>query len=81
MVKRLFITPLVFARLFTEPHTRTHRFARTGKRSEIFLGTKFGAGSPSGKLLDCSPEYVKQALNKSLKKLGTDYIDLYYAHR
>lgn len=58
-----------------------NRFKRTGKRSEIFLATKFGAGSPSGKIVDCSPEYVKEALNKSLAKLGVDHIDLYYAHR
>jgi aryl-alcohol dehydrogenase-like predicted oxidoreductase len=56
-------------------------FARTGKRSEIFLGTKFGAGSPSGKVIDCSPAWAREALNKSLEKLGVDYIDLYYAHR
>jgi aryl-alcohol dehydrogenase-like predicted oxidoreductase len=51
---------------------------RTGKRSEIFLATKFGAGSPSGKPIDCAPAYVREALNKSLEKLGVDYIDLYY---
>ncbi|KAI0294505.1 NADP-dependent oxidoreductase domain-containing protein, partial [Multifurca ochricompacta] len=56
-------------------------FKRTGKRNEIFLATKFGAGSPSGKLIDGSPAYVKEAFNKSLEKLGVDYVDLYYAHR
>ncbi|KAI0042050.1 Aldo/keto reductase [Auriscalpium vulgare] len=54
---------------------------RTGKRSEIFLATKFGNGSPSGKVIDGDPAYVKQAFEKSLKRLGVDYIDLYYAHR
>ncbi|KAH8979149.1 Aldo/keto reductase [Lactarius hatsudake] len=49
-------------------------FQRTGKRSEIFLATKFGAGSPSGKVVDCSPAYVREALNKSLEKLGVDRI-------
>ena len=58
-----------------------NRFKRTGKRGEIFLATKFGAGSPSGKVIDCSPAYVKEALNNSLAKLGVDHIDLYYAHR
>ncbi|KAI9431957.1 NADP-dependent oxidoreductase domain-containing protein [Lactarius indigo] len=43
-------------------------FKRTGKRSEIFLATKFGAGAPSGKVIDCSPAY-------SLERLGIDYID------
>ncbi|KAH8989791.1 NADP-dependent oxidoreductase domain-containing protein [Lactarius hatsudake] len=49
-------------------------FQRTGKRSEIFLATKFGAGSPSGKVVDCSPAYVREALNKSLEKLGVDHL-------
>jgi aryl-alcohol dehydrogenase-like predicted oxidoreductase len=66
--------------LSVEP-LRTHRFKRTGKRSEIFLASKFGAGSPSGKVIDCSPAYAREAINKSLEKLGVDYIDLYYAHR
>ncbi|KAI0247981.1 NADP-dependent oxidoreductase domain-containing protein [Lactifluus subvellereus] len=56
-------------------------FKRTGKRSDIFLATKFGAGSPSGKMIDGSPAYVKEACNKSLERLGVDCIDLYYAHR
>ncbi|KAI0266183.1 NADP-dependent oxidoreductase domain-containing protein [Gloeopeniophorella convolvens] len=56
-------------------------FKRTGKRNEIFLATKFGANPPSGRIIDCSPEYVKQAANKSLERLGVDYIDLFYAHR
>jgi len=56
-------------------------FKRTGKRSDIFLATKFGAGSSSGKMIDCSPAYVKEACNKSLERLGVDYIDLFYAHR
>ncbi|EKM54068.1 uncharacterized protein PHACADRAFT_257670 [Phanerochaete carnosa HHB-10118-sp] len=52
-------------------------FARTGKRSDIFLATKFGAGpSPGG-----SPEYMREQFAKSLRLLGTDYVDLYYLHR
>jgi aryl-alcohol dehydrogenase-like predicted oxidoreductase len=56
-------------------------FKRTGKRDKIFVATKIGAGSPSGKIIDCSPAYVKEACQKSLEKLGVDYIDLLYAHR
>ncbi|KAH9968383.1 Aldo/keto reductase [Russula compacta] len=56
-------------------------FKRTGKRNEIFIATKFGAGSSSGKIIDCSPAYVKEACHKSLERLGVDYIDLFYAHR
>ncbi|KAF8492232.1 NADP-dependent oxidoreductase domain-containing protein [Russula emetica] len=56
-------------------------FKRTGKRNEIFVASKFGAGSSSGKVVDGSPAYVKEACQKSLEKLGVDQIDLYYAHR
>ncbi|KAI0057316.1 Aldo/keto reductase [Artomyces pyxidatus] len=56
-------------------------FKRTGKRDEIFLATKFGVGSPSGKLIDGSPAYVRQAFEKSAKRLGVEKVDLYYLHR
>ena len=52
------------------------------KRKDIFLSTKFGyvdAMNPT--VLRTDPEYVQQALKKSLKRLQTDYIDLYYMHR
>ncbi|KAF4580448.1 hypothetical protein EYR40_003164 [Pleurotus pulmonarius] len=54
---------------------------RTGKRSEIFLATKFGLANDSGKTVDGDPKYVPRALAKSLQRLGVDYIDLYYLHR
>lgn len=57
-------------------------FARTGKRDEIFLTTKFAnkvlGGEIARREIDSSPEYCREACEKSLKKLGTDYIDLYY---
>ncbi|KAI5123181.1 hypothetical protein M0805_003948 [Coniferiporia weirii] len=58
-------------------------FANTGRRSEIFLATKFGAWDPEGTfgVLNSSPSYIKFALERSLQRLGTDYIDLYYQHR
>ncbi|KAJ6482633.1 NADP-dependent oxidoreductase domain-containing protein [Mycena sanguinolenta] len=56
-------------------------FKRTGKREEIFLATKFGFIAREGKLIDGSPEYARKALDKSLSRLGVDYIDLYYLHR
>lgn len=59
-------------------------FARTGKREEIFLATKFANQvDPETKVMsvNSSPEYVKQACEKSLKRLGIKTIDLYYCHR
>ncbi|KAJ8489816.1 hypothetical protein ONZ45_g13429 [Pleurotus djamor] len=56
-------------------------FKRTGKRNEIFLATKFSLGSPSGKIADGDPEYVRKAIDKSLKRLGTDHVELWYMHR
>ena len=57
-------------------------FKRTGKRDQIFLATKFAAFfGPEGMGLRSDPEYVKQACEKSLKRLGVDKIDLYYCHR
>lgn len=58
-------------------------FAKTGNRSKIFLATKFAISSdPDGKLgIRSDPEYVKQACDKSLKRLGVETVDLYYCHR
>ena len=49
-------------------------------RHEVILATKFGF-LPSETGLNGRPEYVKQACDASLARLGTDYIDLYYLHR
>ncbi|KAJ9090919.1 hypothetical protein QFC19_009345 [Naganishia cerealis] len=58
-------------------------FRRTGKRNEIFLTTKFANKVLGGakREIDSSPEYCKEACEKSLKRLGVEYIDLYYCHR
>jgi aryl-alcohol dehydrogenase-like predicted oxidoreductase len=57
-------------------------FARTGKRDEIFLATKFANVMRPGEwVIDSSPEYLKNAIEKSLKRLGIKTIDLYYCHR
>ena len=54
-----------------------------GKREHIFLATKFAnKRTPEGKpVADSSPEYCRQACEKSLKRLGLPFIDLYYVHR
>ncbi|KAF2727983.1 putative aldo/keto reductase [Polyplosphaeria fusca] len=59
-------------------------FKRTGKRDQIFLASKFGIVMENGlnfKGINSSAEYCKQACERSLERLGVDYIDLYYAHR
>ena len=58
--------------------------ALRGRRDQITLATKFGVcrgedGSWQG--VKGSPDYVKACCDASLKRLGTNYIDLYYQHR
>ncbi|MEC0184717.1 aldo/keto reductase [Paenibacillus peoriae] len=58
--------------------------ALEGRRSEVILSTKFGnVRSEDGKFLGLNgrADYVKEACDASLHRLGTDYIDLYYVHR
>ena len=57
------------------------RLKRTGKRNEIFLATKFGLVFQPDRLVNGSPEYMRERFDRSLKRLGVDYIDLYYLHR
>jgi aryl-alcohol dehydrogenase-like predicted oxidoreductase len=54
------------------------------RRDDVQLATKFGnKRGPDGERLgiDGSPEYVRQACDASLQRLGVDHIDLYYQHR
>jgi aryl-alcohol dehydrogenase-like predicted oxidoreductase len=59
--------------------------ALRGRRDKVFLATKFAnirkKDDPTFWQLSGKPEYVKSACDASLKRLGTDYIDLYYQHR
>ena len=53
-----------------------------GIRDRVVLATKFGNVRKDGKPdVDGRPAYVKEACEKSLKRLGLDTIDLYYQHR
>jgi aryl-alcohol dehydrogenase-like predicted oxidoreductase len=69
------------------PHTNEELVgcAIKGRRSEVFLATKFGIlrdpNDPSVRGFDGRPEYVRRALEGSLKRLGVETIDLYYQHR
>lgn len=54
------------------------------RRKDVFLATKFGFRARednSTYFFDGSPAYLKKACEASLKRLGTDHIDLYYSHR
>lgn len=51
------------------------------RRGDVVIATKFGVRAGNGKTFyDNSPEYIESALDASLKRLGTDYIDLYQVH-
>jgi aryl-alcohol dehydrogenase-like predicted oxidoreductase len=55
-----------------------------GRRDDVVVATKFGLVSHSGGgpgVIDSSAANVKAAVEGSLKRLGTDHIDLYYQHR
>jgi aryl-alcohol dehydrogenase-like predicted oxidoreductase len=58
--------------------------AIAGRRDEVVLATKFGnQRRPDGSLIRINgePDYVRQACDASLERLGVDHIDLYYQHR
>lgn len=51
-------------------------------RDKVVIATKFGVQhSPNGLLMDSRPETIRRSVEGSLRRLGTDYIDLYYQHR
>jgi aryl-alcohol dehydrogenase-like predicted oxidoreductase len=56
-----------------------------GRRNEVVLATKFGivrdATNPGVRSISGRPEYVRQAAEGSLRRLGVDHVDLYYQHR
>jgi len=57
-----------------------------GRRDEVVIATKFGlvqhtGGEPVPGVTDSGPANVRAAVEGSLRRLGTDYIDLYYQHR
>src|SRR4051795_13469697 len=61
--------------------------ALAGRRDEAIIATKFGIrfapteDNPTNRVLDGSPENVRRSIEGSLKRLGTDHVDLYYLHR
>ena len=69
------------------PHKNEELVGRAikGKRDKVVLATKFGIvrdpSNPGARGVNGKPDYVKKACDASLKRLGVDYIDLYYQHR
>ncbi|MEW2318250.1 aldo/keto reductase [Streptomyces bauhiniae] len=69
------------------PYTNEELVGRAvkGRREQVVLATKFGGGIShtgcEGVGLDSSPANIRLAVEGSLKRLGTDHIDLYYQHR
>ena len=67
------------------PYTNEELVGRAlkGRRDQVVLATKFGLISHTGRDggTDSSPANIRAAVEGSLKRLGTDHIDLYYQHR
>jgi len=69
------------------PHTNEVLVGKAlaGRRDEAVIATKFGIvrdlDDPSKRAINGRPEYVRQACDGSLTRLGVDHIDLYYQHR
>jgi aryl-alcohol dehydrogenase-like predicted oxidoreductase len=57
--------------------------AIAGRRDEYVIATKFGNRwfEDGTRTIDGSPDYVRQALDASLQRLGIEHVDLYYQHR
>ena len=57
--------------------------AIAGRRDDYVIATKFGNRwfDDGRRTIDGSPEYIREAIDTSLARLGTDYVDLYYQHR
>lgn len=69
------------------PYTNEELAGRAlkGRRDQAFLATKFGIvrdpANAAVRGVNGRPEYVRQSVDASLKRLGVDHIDLYYQHR
>ncbi|UJB19082.1 MULTISPECIES: aldo/keto reductase [Lysobacter] len=69
------------------PYTNEDLLGRAlkGRREQVFLATKFGIvfdpANPGARGVNGRPEYVRSSIEGSLKRLGTDHVDLYYQHR
>ena len=69
------------------PHTNEELIGQAirGKRDQVFLASKFGIvrdpANPAARGVNGRPEYIRQSIEGSLKRLGVETLDLYYQHR
>jgi len=69
------------------PYTNEELVAKAikGRREKFFIATKFGivrdTSNPHARGVNGSPDYIRSAVEGSLKRLGIETIDLYYQHR
>lgn len=69
------------------PHTNEALIGKAiaGKREQVFLASKFGfvrdPANPATRGVNGRPEYIREAIDGTLKRLGVDTLDLYYQHR
>ncbi|NWA30984.1 MULTISPECIES: aldo/keto reductase [unclassified Pseudomonas] len=69
------------------PHTNEELIGKAiaGKRDQVFLASKFGIvrdpANPALRGVNGRPEYIREAIDGTLKRLGVETLDLYYQHR
>jgi aryl-alcohol dehydrogenase-like predicted oxidoreductase len=69
------------------PHTNEELIGKAiaGKRNQVFLASKFGfvrdPSNPEVRGVNGRPDYIRQAIDGTLKRLGVETLDLYYQHR
>jgi aryl-alcohol dehydrogenase-like predicted oxidoreductase len=69
------------------PHTNEQLIGKAiaGKRDQVFLASKFGIvrdpANPALRGVNGRPEYIRDAINGTLQRLGVETLDLYYQHR
>ena len=69
------------------PHSNEELIGQAirGKREQVFLASKFGIvrdpANPAFRAINGRPEYIRQSIEGSLKRLGVETLDLYYQHR
>lgn len=69
------------------PHTNEQLIGKAivGKRDQVFLASKFGIvrdpANPTLRGVNGRPDYIRDAINGTLQRLGVETLDLYYQHR